>query len=246
LETVLITGASSGIGRGIALRLSRTYNLVLGGRDEARLKETRASCLDPERHHLWPFDLANVQGLQSSLTQSIASWGGAVHGFVHSAGMLRVQPFRVSDPATASEVFAVNFFSAAELVRLLTRRALNAEALRNVVFITSGAGLVGEKGNALYSSSKAALHGLTRCLAVELGPSVRVNSLAPGLVRTDLSSTAIHRAEASPAFSRSYPLGIGEPADIAAEVEFLLSAESRVITGQTWVVDGGTLAGYGT
>lgn len=245
LDTVLITGASSGIGRAIALRLSARHNLVLGGRDPVRLAGVRGDCADPARHHLWPCDLADVDALAADLAARLPAWGGAVHAFVHSAGLLRVQPFRMSDPATARELFAVNVFSAAEITRLLTRRTLNGAALSRVLLVSSGAGLTGDKGNALYASSKAALHGLARSLAAEFTPAVRVNALAPGLVRTALSAEAVRRVESGPPAPGRYPLGVGEPADIAAAAAHLLSDDARRITGQTWVVDGGTLASAG-
>jgi len=235
----LITGASSGIGRVTAVRLSSERSLILHGRDQARLEETRRLCEAPERHVLWPFDLNEVASISGSLTQLLADSTRVVDAFVHCAGIVKVLPMRNSDHTVAEAMMNINFLSAFEIVHLLLSKKVNSRRLANVVFISSIFGAFGARGHAAYCASKAALDGLRRALAVELAPSIRVNSIVPGAVRTQMSEQVFSDPGLVVQLKRDTPLGIGEPGDIANAVEFVLSAKARWITGQQIVVDGG-------
>jgi len=235
----LITGASSGIGRAAAVRLSPRRNLILHGRDIGRLEEVRQSCQDPCRHLVWPFDLRNLDELAGALTPLLADAGRAVDAFVHCAGMVTVLPMRSIDHHVAEEVMRVNFFSAVEIINLLLKKKTNTRSLRSVIFISSIWSRFGARGHAAYCASKAALDGLMRALAVELAPEVRVNSILPGAVRTAMASQAFEDAEIAAKLERDYPLGAGRGEDIAGTIEFFLSSDARWLTGQQLVVDGG-------
>lgn len=239
-QLTLITGASSGIGVEIARQLSSTRRLLLGGRSPERLEAVRSSCEHPESHRAWCCDLSDVPAIAASLEQALA--GEVVEAFIHSAGVLELMALRAMPTEKMIGIFNVNYFSAVEIVRLLSRAALNKRALRNVILISSGASRVGEKGNAIYAASKGALNACTRSLAIELAPRVRVNSILPGMVRTPMSEIALSRAGAEAVSAANYPLGCGEPRDIAWMAEFLLSERARWITGQEVVVDGGYTA----
>jgi NAD(P)-dependent dehydrogenase (short-subunit alcohol dehydrogenase family) len=236
----LVTGASSGIGAEIARQLSSSRRLLLGGRSAERLEAVRSSCERPESHRTWRWDLSDVPGIAASLEEALA--GEVVDAFIHSAGTLELTAFRTMPTERMIGIFNVNYFSAVEIVRLLSRAALNQRALRNVILISSGASRVGEKGNAIYAASKGALNAFMRSLAIELAPRVRVNSILPGMVRTPMSEIALSRADAEAVIAANYPLGRGEPRDIAWLAEFLLSEKARWITGQEVVVDGGYTA----
>ncbi|MBW9332831.1 SDR family oxidoreductase [Herbaspirillum sp. RU 5E] len=235
----LVTGASSGIGRETALRLSQHGPLLLHGRDVARLEETRVRCQHPERHHLWPHDLADLAGIERSLVQLLAAQGLQVARFVHCAGVLQVGPLRLLDRGAIERTMNVNFLSAVEITRLLVRKKINEKALNGVVFVSSTASQFGAKGFGIYCASKSALDGYMRALAVELAPAVRVNAVLPGAVRTAMTEHMFEDADVLERMQRDYPLGVGEQADIAAAVNFLLSDEARWVTGQQLVVDGG-------
>jgi NAD(P)-dependent dehydrogenase (short-subunit alcohol dehydrogenase family) len=133
----------------------------------------------------------------------------------------------------------VNFMSALEILRLLVRRKTNGKHLRGVVFISSTASEFGARGFGAYCASKGALDAFMRAAAVELAPQVRVNSVLPGATRTAMTETMLSDAALRQRMEADYPLGLGEPGDIAAAVEFLLSDGARWITGQQLVVDGG-------
>lgn len=235
----LITGASSGLGRAAALRLSSQRNLILHGRDRARLDDTRQACKEPERHVVWPFDLKNVGELASSLSPLLAESGRAVEGFVHCAGMVTVLPMRSVDHRVAQEIMNVNFFSAVEIIHLLLKKKVNSQQLANIVFISSIWSRFGARGHAAYCASKAALDGLMRALAVELAPAVRVNSILPGAIQTNMAAEGFSDPEIAARLERDYPMGVGRAGDIAGTIEFLLSADARWLTGQEIVMDGG-------
>ena len=235
----LITGSSSSLGAEIAARLSQTRRLLLSGRNVSRLAQTRDRCARPHEHLLWPLDLRDVASLEALLRQCLTANGITVDGFVHCAGVLKLLPMRSVEVAAATETMNVNFLSAAEIVRLLLKKAINQHQLRSVVFVSSTASQFGAKGFNLYCASKGALDALMRALAVELAPAVRVNSVLPGAVKTRMTEAMFDDPHVKARIERDYPLGIGEPSDIASAVEFLMSDNARWITGQQLVVDGG-------
>ncbi|OZI60275.1 SDR family NAD(P)-dependent oxidoreductase [Bordetella genomosp. 11] len=235
----LITGASSGIGRETAIRLSKSSRLVLHGRDADRLEETRRLCENADAHLCWPMDLRQVDRIEAALTGLMQDHGIRVRGFVHCAGLLKVAPLRLLDPQAALESINVNLLSAVEISRLLVRRKLNEKALGGIVFVSSTASQFGARGFSIYCASKGALDACMRALAVELAPDVRVNAVLPGAVRTAMTEHMFADPELMRRMAADYPLGLGEQADIAAAIEFLLSDNARWITGQQLVVDGG-------
>jgi NAD(P)-dependent dehydrogenase (short-subunit alcohol dehydrogenase family) len=236
----LITGASSGIGRAIAVRLSADRPLILHGRDFPRLEQSRLLCAAPERHVLWPLDLQDVSSITASLTSLLTD--RRVTAFVHCAGAVTVLPMRSTDHKVAQALMNVNFFSAVEIVNVLLKKAINDRHLASIIFISSIFSRFGAKGHAAYCASKAALDGLMRALAVELAPAIRVNSILPGAMQTNMSQDGFSDPEIVEKLKRDYPMGIGEPTDIADAVEFVLSSKSRWLTGQQIAVDGGRTA----
>lgn len=235
----LITGAASGLGRELALRLSKRGPLLLHGRDTERLERVRADCTNPSEHRLWTCDFSTVDHIEDSLRAVIAADSLQVAHFVHCAGVLQVGPLRLLDRAAIGRTMNINFLSAVEVTRLLVRQSVNAKALEGVVFISSTASQFGAKGFGIYCASKSALDGYMRALAVELAPRVRVNAVLPGAVRTAMTESMFGDPDLTARMAKDYPLGTGQPSDIASAVEFLLSSEARWITGHQLVVDGG-------
>lgn len=239
---VLITGASSGIGREMAISLSHRYKLILNGRDSTRLEETRERCHAPDQQLSWSCDLSNVGALAEALPAFLREKDTRVASFVHCAALLNVLPLRSISIEHAQAVMNTNALAAMEIIRLLMRKNVNDKALRNIVFISSIASRFGAKGFTAYCASKAALDGLMKALAVELGPQVRVNSVLPGGVRTPMTENMYADPDIGERLTRDYPLGVGLPSDITNAVAFLLSDEARWITGHEMVVDGGRSA----
>jgi NAD(P)-dependent dehydrogenase (short-subunit alcohol dehydrogenase family) len=163
----------------------------------------------------------------------------AVDGFVHCAGAVHVLPARSARLEAVLESLNVNYVAAQQIIATLLKKRVNPGRLRSVVVISSIWSQFGARGHSLYCASKAALDGMVRALAVELAPDVRVNSVLPGAVRTPMAEAALADPRIVEGLRQNYPLGLGQPADVAAAVEFLMSEDARWITGQQFVVDGG-------
>jgi len=235
----LVTGASSGLGREIAMQLSKTRHLILHGRDEGRLNETRNLCVNSEQHVLWPMDFGNLGSIEHALPELLRRQDLAIECFVHCAGTLKVMPMRMMELKIAHEIMNVNFHSALEIIRLLLKKTINGHHLKNIVFVSSTASKFGARGFNLYCASKGALDSSMRALAVELAPRIRVNSVLPAGVRTSMTEAFFEDSKFASHIEADSPLGLGKASDIAAAVEFLVSEKSRWITGQQLIVDGG-------
>ncbi len=237
MEYILVTGASSGVGRELAVYLSKTYSLILNGRNEERLIETKNMCEGDSI--VWLYDLENIQNLEVELSTFIKKNEISISYYVHCAGLMKMVPIRAVNVETLSSTYGVNVFAPALITKTLTSRKINARNLKSIVFISSNISDRGAAAFSAYGSSKAALNGLMRNLAIELAPSVRVNSVLPGGMITEMTKDIFDDEEKRTEFERSYPLGIGTPKDIAPAVKFLLSDDARWITGQQLTVDGG-------
>lgn len=239
METyTLITGATSGIGLDLAIRLSGNRNLILVGRDEQKLDEFVRQSGGPHKVLKLVCDLdTDRRQVSARLTGLIQQNDLQIDALVHCAGTSKVMPIRQADTESINTIFNVNILSVLELIRPLVKKE-NKGALRHILFISSLASIRGEKGNAVYAASKGALNALAVTLAKELAPKVRVNSISPGTVETPMTQDFLE-TEAGAAHLATYPLGVGHPEDITCLACFLLSDEARWITGQNIVIDGG-------
>mgnify|MGYP003571419097 CR=1 FL=1 len=245
MKYTLITGASSGLGRETAIYLSESRNLILNARNIERLEETKSLCKSTSDIILWPYDLSLINDLELNFVEFIKnirlerSIEIEFEAFVHCAGVMKMLPLRSLSLNSLNEVYAVNVFVPCMIVKILASKKFNGKNLNSVVFISSNISDRGAAAFCAYGSSKSALDGLMRNLAVELAPSVRVNSILPGGMRTAMTADIFGDINIASEFNKNYPLGIGTPADIVPAVEFLLSEKARWITGQQIVIDGG-------
>jgi NAD(P)-dependent dehydrogenase (short-subunit alcohol dehydrogenase family) len=243
-RVILVTGASSGIGRACAIEAAREgATVALVGRDTARLEEARAACAAAggAGHLATSLDLCDLPRVPEALDTIVAQLG-PLAGLVHAAGVSLTLPLATTTPAELDRLLAINVTAALHLTGLAVRRQRWAVEGGSIVFIASIMGLVGEAGKAAYACSKGAVLAGTRSLAVELAPrQIRVNAISPGVVQTPLLDRAAYArsAESLAAVTDRHLLGLGTPDDVAHAATFLLSAKARWITGTNLVVDGG-------
>jgi NAD(P)-dependent dehydrogenase (short-subunit alcohol dehydrogenase family) len=208
-----------------------------------RLKETLALCGSEELHAAYSLDLGNGKEIGSLM--DFLKDHGAIHGFVHAAGVSPTIPFKVMKSKQWEEAFQLNVFSALQLMQLLTKVGIKSPDGMSMVLISSVMSEVGEKGKSLYSMTKSALIGLVKSLALEYADkSIRFNAISPSVVNSPLSEKSLYRTNetAMQQVLSQHPLGLGEPEDIAHAAIYLLSDASRWVTGTNMVVDGGYLA----
>lgn len=243
-KTIVVSGASSGIGRAIAIHLARQgAGLVLIGRDRDRLEDT-AKRADARVCRIVQLDLADVTAIMPAVKEA-ASTLGRLYGLCHAAGTVDTLPLSAAGPEKLQTMMQVNYVAGVELARSVTRRDFLSEEGGSVLFISSIYGLIGKPGQIAYSGSKGAVTAAARAMAIELARrNVRVNVLSPGMVRTEMTERALAglSTQQVQALKDAHPLGFGSPDDVAPAATFLLSPESRWITGVDLVVDGGCSA----
>lgn len=242
-KTILVTGASSGLGREISIHISRLGGtVILVGRNKNALEET-FSRMDGKGHVLTPFDLNDTDSIPKWVKE-ITQTTGPLHGLVHSAGVVSTLSIGVLNSKRINNLMNINFNAAVSLTRAFRQKNVVADS-GSIVYIASVYGFIGQAGQSIYSASKGALISMSRSLAMELAKQkIRVNCIAPGHILTEMGEDQ-RRLLPEDKFSeieKAHPLGFGEPNDVSNAVAFLLADTGKWITGTTLVVDGGCIA----
>ncbi len=238
-KTAIVTGASRGIGLAIAQRLvDRGARVVITARKQEGLKDA-VTQLGTDRA-TYVAGKADDPAHQDAVIETALSAYGSVDLLVNNTGINPAYgPLLSIDPGAARKIFDVNVIGALEWVKKV-HAAWMGEHGGAIVNVASVAGLRPAPGIAMYGVSKAAVIHLTEELAVELGPDIRVNAVAPAVVKTAFATALYEGKEEQVA--AAYPLKrLGVPEDIAGAVAFLLSDEASWVTGQTVTLDGGVL-----
>lgn len=234
-KTILVTGASSGIGRATAIECSKMgAKVVVTARNEERLKQTLET-LEGEGHQMILCDLTNEENLNALVENT-----PLLDGLVCNAGINKLVPIRQLKAADLNYIFSVNTFSPIILLQKLLKKKKIADNA-SVVFTSSISGIgAAAVGESMYIASKGAISAFVKAAALELSKKgIRVNAVCPGMVVTDMSD-AYDLNEGENEDLKNYPLGrYANPEDIAWGIIYLLSNASRWVTGTNMVIDGG-------
>ena len=240
-KTILVTGASSGIGRQCAIDCSKMgAKVVLVARNHERLDETR-SLMEGKGHLVVCQDLTNFDAIPD-MVKNIVEKVGPLDGVLHCAGISNTEPLKLVGVDRLEEFFRANVFGAVMLTKEICKlKNINKDGA-SIVFFASVMGVVGENCKSSYSMTKGAIISGTRALAVEYSKKrIRVNSVSPGVIETPINANQnymkdpILRAQ----IEEKHLLGLGQCTDISNACIYLLSDASRWVTGQNLVVDGG-------
>ncbi len=241
-KLILVTGASSGIGRATAIVLSRLgASVILCGRREAELRATAGMVDSGAKVYVEPFDLTDTDAIPSWMQRLCANHGSSLQGIVHAAGVDATYPLRVLNRKKLDDAMSINVYAAFGLLRGVSMKAIGGENGCSVVFISSVSGLVGVSGKTTYGGSKAALHVIAKSAALELASKqIRVNCIAPAWVDTPMLKKALgEMPDGLPDLQNRQVLGLIAPDEVGTAAAYLLSDSARHVTGTTLVLDGG-------
>ena len=225
-KKILVIGGSSGISEEIVNKLKDTAELYLGSRSITDKSEASS-------HISFDFDVQKKTALPDNLPESL-------DGLVYSPGTIRLRPFAQLKDEDYMEDYHINFLGAVRVIREALPRLKKAEGGSSIVLFSTVAVQTGMGYHASIASAKGAIEGLTRSLAAELAPKIRVNAIAPSLTDTPLASQLLTNDQRRQASADRHPLKrIGEADDIANMAVFLLKDASSWMTGQILAVDGG-------
>lgn len=234
-KTILVTGSSSGIGRGIAIACSKMgASVIINGRNTAKLQET-FSMMEGGGHIVLPGDLID----QNQVVHLVAKLP-KLDGIVHCAGVGQRMPCKDLTDSSLNQVMDVNFKAPVLFqAEILRQKKINKGA--SIVFIASIASWSPSMGNSMYSASKGAIISYANCLSLELAPrNIRVNCISPAMVWTDLIQNEAVDEEQLKEDEKRYPLKrYGKPEDIANLAVYMLSDASTWMTGSNVKISGG-------
>ncbi|MBF6595716.1 MAG: SDR family oxidoreductase [Thermaceae bacterium] len=239
-KLALVTGASRGIGKAIAVGLVEAgAEVVLMSRDQGRLEALAAELrAGGGLVDIAPCDVSKVQ----EVTRVVAALP-RLDILVNNAGTNLPEPFLEVSEAHFDQIINLNLRAAFFMAQTAVKKMLEADKGGVVINLTSQMGHVGASQRTVYCASKHALEGLTKALAIELAPHIRVNSVAPTFIETDLTRPMLAETQFEQSVLSKIPLGhLGQPQDVASAVVFLVSPAASMITGASLLVDGGWTA----
>ena len=238
---ILITGATSGIGKSIVQRITGLGSeVVLVGRNSNKLISVVEELGIQNKAKIIIYDLSTPKSIKDEL--KVLSSEKKFTGFVNSAGIDITKPLKLLKPQDYNLLFNLNVVVPSEIIRELTHKSIFSANGGSLVLIGSVMGTLGQKGKIAYTSAKAAVNGFVKSAALELSvKNIRVNGISPGIVETPLTNDLFSKLslEAKDEIEAMHPLGFGKTDDISGLVAFLLSEHARWITGSNHFIDGG-------
>jgi len=240
-KLILITGASAGIGKQLAIQLNLCgARLALVGSNQERLESLKNE-LGNARNTYIQFDVTQLEKIPN-LIQNVVEMGGPIAGYVNCVGMRSRRPLNLLTSEHVQEIFTSNYFSFLEFVKNICKKK-NYQSGLSIVQVSSIASERGAPSVTAYAASKAAVDASIRCLAKELASKeIRLNSVVPAQTNTPIFQELLAASEGKPdpTLQRQF-LGLGEPEDVSNLIMFLLSERSRFISGHALPIDGGFL-----
>ena len=238
---ILITGASSGIGRQCAISCSQQgARITLVARNKERLLKTQ-NLLQGEEHYTISQDISLLDSVEQVVKEAVLN-NGKIDGFIHAAGIEGTEPLTLLNTGKYNSYFDINVITGLEFSRFIIKKKYCNSGSLSLVFIASVMGHLGQPGKIAYSASKGAIVNAVKSMALELSPKkIRVNSISPAVVKTPMSDKLFKTIDenSKQKILEMHPLGLGEVNDVANTCVFLLSEASKWITGTNLIVDGG-------
>lgn len=236
---IILTGATSGIGLETLKQLVEKKHTVYAiGRDFSKIDYY----IEDNKNQIkkYVFDFINVQDIEK-LFSDFELDKEKFDGLIHCAGIEETMPLTLYDPDKIKQIFTVNVFAGIELLRHFTKKKFSIDGA-SVVFVSSVMGVLGQPGKIGYCSTKAAVLGMVKASALEFAKrKIRVNAVLPGVVNTPMTQNLFAQIdeENKKQIVAMHPLGLGEVSDVVPTILFLLSENSKWITGQNLIIDGG-------
>ena len=237
-QRFIVTGASSGIGEGVALLLNELGATVVAiARRGDKLNEMKTKAKNPENIFIEVKDLTeDIEGLPFYI-KTLKEKYGKFQGMAYCAGLGGIHPLRTVDMEIMQKTFLINYFAPVFMAKGFADKRNNAGQRSSMVFIASGGGIHCDPGMTCYSGSKGALIATMQSIARELAPTgIRVNCVSPSLIETSMAGE-IERQFAE----GKYPFGLGEVSDVANMIVYLLSEKAKWITAQNYIIDCGAM-----
>lgn len=239
-KRILVTGASSGLGRAVAIEASTLgASVILCGRNVEQLENTLVQ-LQGTTHRVIAANVGNLDDMHAMIVDE-ATQNGPMTGIFHSAGTAGVKLAKTLSVSHVDAMFGAAVNGALGIAKAASKRNVMDDG-GSIIFMSSVAAIRGKAGMVAYSAAKSAVHGLTRALAAELAVrGIRVNEILAGAIETEMHEKIISSLDDAgiDAYRIRHPLGFGAPDDIASTAMFLLSDAAHWITGTSLSVDGG-------